>query len=205
VVSPLLSNIYLARWDKYVEQILLPRYTSGKVRRHHRAYMRHHAEAARLESQGQSAEANACRKPMRTPPSGDPQDPGYQRLRYVRYADDVLLGFTGPRSEAVAIKHQLGNFLRDQLQLTRSEEKTLITHGRTEAARFLGYDMLVCHADHKLDKAGRRVSNGKIGLRVPRDVVPAKSQPYKRHGKPRPRAEMAHDTVFSSAAHDQQA
>jgi group II intron reverse transcriptase/maturase len=203
-VSPILSNIYLDRLDKYVEQMLLPRYTTGKVRRHHRAYMRQQAEAARLESRGHYAEANACRKQMRTLPSGDPQDPGYRRLRYVRYADDVLLGFTGPRSEAVAIKHQLGNFLREQLRLTLSEEKTLITHGRTEAARFLGYDMLVCHADHKLDKAGRRVVNGKIGFRVPRDVVPAQSQPYKRHGKPRHRAEMAHDTVLSIVAPYQQ-
>jgi AI2M/AI1M-like HNH endonuclease len=141
---------------------------------------------------------------MRTLPSGDPQDPGYRRLRDVRYADDVVLGFTGPRSEAVAITHQLGNFLREQLRLTLSEEKTLITPGRTEAARVLGDDLLVFHAEHQLDTAGRRVVNGKIGFRVPRDVVQAKSHPYKRHGKPMHRAEMAHDTVFSIVAHDQQ-
>jgi hypothetical protein len=184
--------------------VLLPRYHTGKVRRPNRAYMCKQAEAARLESRGYHAEAHACRKQMRTLPSGDPQDPGYRRLRYVRYADDVLLGFTGPRLEAAAIKRQLGHFLREQLQLTLSEEKTLITHGRAEAARFLGYDIMVFHADHKLDKAGRRVVNGKIGLRVPRDVVRVKSQPYKRHGKPIHRAEMAHDTVFSIVAHYQQ-
>jgi hypothetical protein len=153
----------LDRLDQYVEQMLLPRYTTGKVRRHHRAYMRQQAEAARLESRGQYAEARASRKQMRMLPNGDPQDPGYRRLRYVRYAADVVLGFARPRSEAVAIKHQLGNVLREQLRLTLSEENTLITHGRTEAARFLGNDMLVFHADHKLDKAGRRVINGKIG------------------------------------------
>ncbi|MGH3615020.1 MAG: site-specific integrase, partial [Pseudonocardia sp.] len=40
-------------------------------------------------------------------PSGDPQDPGFRRLRYTRYADDHLLGFIGPKAEAEAIKDQL--------------------------------------------------------------------------------------------------
>jgi group II intron reverse transcriptase/maturase len=204
VVSPILSNIDRDRRDQDVEQVLLPRYPTGKVRRPNRAYPRQQAEAARLESWGYHTEARACRKQMRMLPSGDPQDPGSRRLRYGRYADDVLLGFTGPRSEAGAIKHQLGNVLREQRRLTLSEENTLIPHGRTEAARVLGYNLLVFQADHKLDKAGRRVINGKLGLRVPRDVVQAKSQPYKRHGKPIHRAEMAHDTVFSIVAHDQQ-
>jgi hypothetical protein len=32
-------------------------------------------------------------------------DPGYRRLRYGRYADDQLLGFTGPKAEAEEIGH----------------------------------------------------------------------------------------------------
>jgi hypothetical protein len=163
VVSPLLSNIDLDRWAKDVEQMLRPRDTTGQVSRHHRADRRQPAEAARLESRGHDAAANACRQQRRTLPSGAPQDPGYRRLRDVRSADDVLLGFTGPRSEAVAIKHQLGTCLRAQLRLTLAEEKTLLTHGRTAAARFLGYDLLVFHADHTRDQAGRRVLNGQIG------------------------------------------
>ena len=30
-------------------------------------------------------------------PSKDPADPGFRRLRYMRYCDDHLLGFTGPK------------------------------------------------------------------------------------------------------------
>ena len=54
---------------------------------------------------------------MRPLPSGDPMDPGYRRLRYCRYADDQLLGFTGPKAEAEEIKNQLAAFLRDELAL----------------------------------------------------------------------------------------
>ena len=48
-------------------------------------------------------------------------------MRYVRYADDFLLGFIGPREEAEAIKRRIGAFLHDQLGLELSETKTLIT------------------------------------------------------------------------------
>jgi hypothetical protein len=60
----------------------------------------------------------------------------------VRYADDTLFGFAGPREEAEDIKRQLGAFLRDHLKLELSQEKTLITHAQTEVARFLGYGVV---------------------------------------------------------------
>jgi hypothetical protein len=53
----------------------------------------------------------------------DCDDPGYRRLRYVRYADDVLLGFAGPKAEAEEIKQCLTQFLRDDLHLELSDEK----------------------------------------------------------------------------------
>ena len=46
-------------------------------------------------------------KARRSMPSMDTQDPGYRRLRYVRYADDTLLGFAGPKAEAEEIKQRL--------------------------------------------------------------------------------------------------
>ena len=76
-------------------------------------------------------------------PSQDPRDPGYRRLRYCRYADDTLLGFAGPKAEAEEIKHRLAEFLREDLKLELSPEKTLITHARTQRARFLGYEISV--------------------------------------------------------------
>ena len=88
-------------------------------------------------------------------PSRDPNDPDFRRLWYVRYADDFLLGFSGPREEAEQIKLQLEGFLRDSLKLELSHEKTLITHARTEAARFLGYEIVTLDADEKHDHPSR--------------------------------------------------
>jgi len=51
-----------------------------------------------------------------------------------------LFGFTGPKAEAEEIKQRLTTFLRDELHLELSAEKTLITHARTGAATFLSYE-----------------------------------------------------------------
>lgn len=49
------------------------------------------------------------------------------------------LGFSGPKAEAEQIKREIREFFRETLKLELSEEKTLITHIRTRAAKFLGY------------------------------------------------------------------
>ena len=69
---------------------------------------------------GDRAKARELQRRMRRIPSQDPRDPGYRRLRYVRYADDHLLGYTGPRAEAEQIKQRLATFLRDDLKLELS-------------------------------------------------------------------------------------
>lgn len=140
---------------------------------------------------------------MQQVPSLDPQDPNYRRLRYIRYADDWLIGFSGPRLEAEEIKREIGNYLRKNLKLELSESKTLITHPRTEAARFLGYDIVVLNNNQKLDRRGHRSINGQIGLKVPSDVVKNKCARFLLHGKPIHRPELIHDSVFSIVAHYQ--
>jgi hypothetical protein len=84
-------------------------------------------------------------------------------IRRCRYADDWLLGFTGPRREAEQVKAEIGQFPHDQLKLELSPTKTLITHGRTKPARYLGYEITVLHADHKHDHRGHRGINAAIG------------------------------------------
>jgi hypothetical protein len=122
-------------------------------------------------------------------------DPEYRRLKYIRYADDFLLGFVGPRHEAEDIKQQLAAFLQTQLRLDLSADKTLITHARSAAARFLGYDVTVIQNDRKHTN-GRRSINGVVGLRVPSAVLQTKSQPYMKHGGPWHRPELLHQSVF---------
>jgi group II intron reverse transcriptase/maturase len=198
VVSPILSNIYLDRLDKYVERTLIPAYTKGKERRTNRLYDRLQTKESEWRRKGWREKAQELKKQMRAIPSMDTTDPNFRRLRYVRYADDFLLGFIGPKEEAEEIKRQLETYLRDDLKLELSLAKTLVTHARTETAKFLGYEVHVHQVDTKRTQAHlqdgsayvRRSINGKIGLRVPERVVKEKSQVYRRQGKAIHRAEL---------------
>lgn len=205
VVSPILANIYLDRFDHWVETTLLPRYNRGTERAENRDYIRLQSRATWLKRQGKREEARKLRARAQRLPSKDPADPAYRRLRYIRYADDFLLGFSGPRSEAEEIKCLIGAFLRDHLKLELSETKTLITHARTEAARFLGYDVRIFHDNTVRTPSGRRRINGVVGLKVPADVLRRTCTPYLAHGRPIHRLERIHDTVFSIVAAYQQA
>jgi group II intron reverse transcriptase/maturase len=196
IASPVLSNIYLDRLDKFAETVLIPEYTRGKARARNPAYRKienaiwgTRQRHARRKETSETADVRELRKQLRRLPAGDPHDPGYRRLRYLRYADDHILGFTGPKAEAEQIRQRLAAFLREELKLELNQDKTLITHARTSAARFLGYEITTQHADGKISRGGRinrgmRATNGKIALRVPRTVIKAKCAPYLKGGKP---------------------
>jgi len=188
-VSPLLSNVYLDKLDEYIERELIPQHTRGRCRKHDRHYGRLSARRWLARQRGDRQAARELAAQMRALPSKDPMDPGYRRLFYCRYADDHLLGFAGPKAEAEEIRNELAEFLRETLALELNQDKTLITHARTRAARFLGYHVTVQHSATKLTN-GSRSANGRIALRVPPDVITAKCAPYRQHGKPWHRAAL---------------
>lgn len=200
VVSPILANVVLDKLDKYVEQKLVPANTRGQSRKTHRPYVALTVAASRARKVGDLEQAWRLTKAAQAIPSRDPEDPDFRRLWYVRYADDFLLGFIGPKTEALNIKQQLSTFLRDELKLELSEQKTLVTHARDEAAKFLGYEVHAYHADGKHDHRGQRCINGGIGLRVPRHVVTAQAEKYMQNGKPIHLKQRVADTEYSIVA-----
>ncbi|MFD7164786.1 reverse transcriptase/maturase family protein [Streptomyces violascens] len=199
VASPILSNIYLHKLDEFVETVLIPEYTRGERRARNPAYLKLQNQLRTVRQHGDRPLARSVRQRMTSLPSADPNDPHYRRLRYVRYADDHLLGFTGPRAEAEQIKRRLAVFLRDELGLELSQEKTLITHARTRAAKFLGYEIAIQHNDTKKTGRYRRV-NGQVSLRVPQDVIKAKCAPYLDRGNPAKRKELVNSSDHAIVA-----
>jgi group II intron reverse transcriptase/maturase len=184
VVSPILSNIYLDKLDTFVEQTLLPKYNRGETRRMNPQYRLIYKRLYRRRKAGKLKETKALAKQLRTLSHGDSADPNYRRLRYMRYADDTLFGFAGPKAEAEEVKQQLKEFLQNTLKLELSEEKTLITHAKTEAARFLGYEIVAQQGNDQLDEHGKRCINGVIGLRVPIDAINERCRLYMKRNKP---------------------
>jgi len=200
IIGPILSNIVLDRFDKYIEKQLIPANTRGKRRRKNPAYHNLCSKAYIQRKQGNWKSAIALKKQMQVIPSGDPNDPEYRRLWYVRYADDFLLGYIGTRSEAVLIKQEISKFLCDELKLELNAEKTLITHARNERAKFLGYEIHTLYEDNKHDRYGDRCINGVIGLRMPMQVRQEKCARYMKHGKPAPMHHKFKDEAYSIVA-----
>lgn len=200
VLSPCLSNLVLDKLDKFVEQTLLPSYTQGQRRKTYPPYVAITKKAWKARQAGDWEAAQRFSRQAQILPSRDPNDPKFRRLKYCRYADDFILGFTGPRAEAQEIKQQLTTFLQEELKLELSTEKTLITHARNDCACFLGYEIQALHANDKHDHRGQRCINGSIGLRVPKRVIHDHGLKYMRRGKPYHLMQRTNDSVYSIIA-----
>jgi retron-type reverse transcriptase len=188
IVSPVLSNILLDKLDTFVETTLIPKYTKGEQRKRNSEYRKLMGQAEKHYRKGERTEAAMYRKQAQALPSVDTHDPDFRRLRYCRYADDWLISFIGPKAEMQEMKLQLELFLREELHLELSKTKTLITHARTQAARFLGYDVTTLQKNAKRTNSAARGTrcrsvNGRIGLRIPAEVLKDKCDRYKKNHK----------------------
>jgi group II intron reverse transcriptase/maturase len=200
IASPILANVYLDSLDKFVEATLLPRYNRGSKHRVNKEWERLNNRINHHRSTLTAEEYLGLVRERRGLPSRDTHDPNFRRLHYVRYADDFLLGFAGPKSEAEEIKAQIRGFLAERLRLSLSEEKTLITHATTEKARFLGYELGSMRSDTKVapSKGGglRRSVNGLIGLYVPKEAIESRCKAYMAGGRPTQRTNLLHASDF---------
>ena len=184
LISPILANIYLNELDvfmaKYAES-----FNCGKGRKINPAYKmpldvrrgkqewlkRNSAKISEEKRQKVMAEIRELNNYLSTVPYSDPMDTGYKRVVYVRYADDFLIGVIGSKEDAKQVKTDVGEFIKEQLHLEMSPEKTLITHGN-DFARFLGYLVTVSREQNRTrTKNGftRRTYVGKVKLYVPKE------------------------------------
>jgi hypothetical protein len=113
-------------------------------------------------------------------PASDEMDNSIKRLKYVRYADDFLIGIIGSKEDCKQVKEDIKNYLQDTLQLELSDEKTLITNAK-DPAKFLGYDIFVRKTNEtKKDKSGNpvRMFTNKVVLYVTTEVMKKKLMDY---------------------------
>lgn len=142
IVSPILANIYLDQFDKYMKEYATL-FDKGESRKIRNEYMnlnmrtvnrrkKRKATEDPVEAAALDAEIKQLQKQLRSMPVRDEMDENYRRLKYVRYADDFLIGVIGSKQECERIKEDITNYMRDRLKLELSAEKTLITHAREE-------------------------------------------------------------------------
>jgi len=142
-LSPILSNIYLNELDQMMAK-KIAEFNQGKKRKEKRDY--HYLKKViyrakqKARKTGNWSTYKALKRKQLNMEATDPQDPDYKRLHYLRYADDFLVGIHGSKADAEETKSWLEAYLRDELHLELSVEKTLITNAK-ERVRFLGYDI----------------------------------------------------------------
>ena len=186
IVSPLLANIYLDKLDKYLKEYI-QNFDKGKNRKRHpdtctlgykRRWIVHKLKTVVNEDERaeliKNYKANKAQSTLI--PSGDEMDADYKRLKYVRYADDFLIGIIGSKEDAKRIKEDIKIFLTDKLALELSEEKTLITH-TSKAAKFLGYEIDVTSSNttrRGTNGVMRRAFNKRVRLMIGRDTIKKK-------------------------------
>lgn len=165
IVSPILANIYLDKLDKYVKEYIR-HFDMGTKRRPGKESNDLANERKRTvrklkkvkdgtEKAALVTRLKAIEQERAAFPSGDEMDGSYRRLKYIRYADDFILGVIGSKEDALRIKEDIKSFLSESLALELSEEKTLITH-TGKSAKFLGYEITVTRNNHqRRDVQGR--------------------------------------------------
>ena len=94
IISPILANIYLHEFDKFMEGISAE-YTKGKQRRPYREYQILQYKRNRAKKKGNQEQADEYLRQMQNIPALDPMDKNYQRVKYVRYADDFVVCIIG--------------------------------------------------------------------------------------------------------------
>ena len=165
IVSPILANIYLDKLDKYVKEYIR-HFDMGTKRRPGKESNDLANERKRTvrklkkvkdgtEKAALVARLKAIEQERAAFPNGDEMDESYRRLKYIRYADDFILGIIGSKEDVLRIKEDIKSFLSESLALELSEEKTLITH-TGKSAKFLGYEITVTRTNHqRRDVQGR--------------------------------------------------
>lgn len=190
IVSPILANIYLDKFDKYMK-MYADKFNKGERRKVSSEYRRLNNKKTRLAKKLKSVTDESVRAGMITEiketlaqtyvtPCHEPMDANYRRIQYVRYADDFLIGVIGSKSECQAIKADIKEFMTEQLGLELSDEKTLITNAK-DKAKFLGYEIFVrSKAFMHKDSRGvmKRFGNGSVLLHVSMDTAKAKLLEY---------------------------
>jgi group II intron reverse transcriptase/maturase len=158
-LSPLFANILFDRLDRWVEKNLLTKYNVARKNRIDPEYCeavqkhigtkwndvletiktaapdvnRKKIRLALREVRKQQAAQNRIKYYA--------EDPCHSKLWYVRYADDMLLGLTGPKETATAILKEIECAVDKELNMQIHPEKSGIKH-HSDGVLFLGYKLL---------------------------------------------------------------
>ncbi|MDV3178233.1 MAG: reverse transcriptase domain-containing protein, partial [Sweet potato little leaf phytoplasma] len=155
IISPLLANVYLHYIDLKMEELIkVKKPIKNSNSEYGKAWLKnqHH-------NLGIDRYINLNPKP---------------RVEYIRYADDFIIGIKGEYNQAGRIKDQVTQWLKQDLNLTISKDKSKIVKV-IKRTRFLSYMIKVNPTNKTRERKTTKNSlNGKVLVRIPQ----AKAEEY---------------------------
>lgn len=190
IISPILANIYLHQLDLFVND-LSTEFNKG-------THTKETKESNRLRYLIRKARANQdddtaqnLTKLRMTLPWGKYNDPEYQKLGYVRYADDFVIAIKGSKTQATEIQDRVKTYL-SSIGLALSEHKTKLTNINEDRALFLGTQIFRGkHTKYTRSTPTRTLKRNPRRLRfeapLPRVLAKLKEPGFLKKGKPHPK------------------
>jgi nicotine oxidoreductase len=152
-LSSMLSNIYLHKLDKFMEQLVEKSKKTGPTSINNTKYKKIHTTISnnkqisqkiyrynkyyKLKIQDKTSMFLNLKEKKSVLKSKIINKVSY-RIYYVRYADDFLIGVDGTKSKANEIKEQVKIFIKEELLLELNIEKTKIISAIKSRVLFLG-------------------------------------------------------------------
>lgn len=157
LLSPLLANIVLDKFDKYMEKSI-ERYNTGESQKINRDN-----ELRTDEIQDEQSRYNPNVNNVKK--DGERQkfnmDRTTQRMEYIRYADDFVIFISGSLNVAKRIKANIKEYLSSQCGATLSDKKTTINNLKENEFVFLGADIIVKKSTSSIPKDNNKVDSVK--------------------------------------------
>ena len=130
IVSPIFANIYLHELDKFVTELANEFNCKGKnyASKEYEAVRHQMRKLNPLIEQAEGKERELLIKQKKAIRSRLLKIPYKaqidKKIKYVRYADDFLIGINGSKEDCQTIKQRLSEFICNELKMELSEEKT---------------------------------------------------------------------------------
>lgn len=166
VLSPILCNLVLHTFDEYMQR-QIDKFWKGKRRAHNREYQKLENRRRKSNNLGERKE---LLKEMRRIGNVDILDPGFRRMKYIRYADDFVILIIGTKDEANMIKYNCKEFLKVHCGVIMSEEKTTISNLLDNKFHFIGAQIQKLNRNHTFVRGSskrRMVATAKLLVKAP--------------------------------------
>jgi group II intron reverse transcriptase/maturase len=155
ICSPVLANIVLHQFDKYMEEVRANFHKGIRVKRSSQYGKLQYQLSIQIKKPEKNLkQIRKTRSKMRSMSSGDPMDTNFKRLLYIRYADDFIVLIKGSYKECEKIKTDISKFLKVVCGLEINEDKTIISSTRKHF-KFLGASIVNPSTRNYIVKSGR--------------------------------------------------